>query len=63
MDISQEEKQRIREKIEKLKSSKFKQQSLPSWRPVPTVMSAMITFAAFGVIFLSIGIILLIMSQ
>lgn len=56
MDISPEEKQRIRENIEKLKQSKFKQQTLPAWRPVPTVLSSMLQFAIFGIIFMTIGI-------
>jgi uncharacterized membrane protein SpoIIM required for sporulation len=63
MDVSNEEKQRIREKIEKLKQSKFKQQTLPAWRPVPTAMSTMFTFSIFSVIFLSIGIILYVLSD
>ena len=63
MDVSPEEKQRIREKIEKLKQSKFKQQTLPAWRPVPTAMSTMLTFSIFSVIFLAIGIVLQVMSD
>mmetsp|Transcript_42695 Transcript_42695/g.65522 ORF Transcript_42695/g.65522 Transcript_42695/m.65522 type:complete len:115 (+) Transcript_42695:8-352(+) len=63
MDVSAEEKQRIREKIEKLKQSKFKQQTLPAWRPVPTAMSTMFTFSLFSIIFLAIGIVLYIMSD
>ena len=63
MDVSPEEKQRIREKIEKLKQSKFKQQTLPAWRPVPTPMSTMLTFSIFSVIFLAIGIVLQVMSD
>ena len=63
MDVSPDEKQRIREKIEKLKQSKFKQQTLPAWRPVPTAMSTMFTFSIFSVIFLAIGIVLQVMSD
>lgn len=63
MDVTSEEKQRIREKIEKLKQSKFKQQTLPAWRPVPTAMSTMLTFSVFSVIFLSIGVVLYILSD
>jgi hypothetical protein len=33
MDTTPEEKQKIKDKIEKLKASKFKQQNLPAWRP------------------------------
>jgi hypothetical protein len=63
MDISEEEKLRIREKVEKLKASRFKQQTLPAWRPIPSFGSTMITFTVFGVIFLGLGIILFIMSD
>lgn len=63
MDVDPEEKQRIREKIEKLKQSKFKQQTLPAWRPVPTAMSTMLTFSIFSVIFLAIGIVLYVLSE
>lgn len=63
MDVDNEEKQRIRDKIEKLKQSKFKQQTLPAWRPVPTAMSTMLTFSVFSVIFLAIGIVLYVLSE
>ena len=63
MDVSADEKQRIREKIEKLKQSKFKQQTLPVWRPVPTAMSTMFTFTLFAMIFLAIGVVLYVMSD
>ena len=63
MDTSAEEKQKIREKIEKLKQSNFKQQTLPAWRPVPTAMSTMFTFSIFSVIFLAIGVVLYVMSD
>ena len=46
-----------------LKQSKFKQQTLPAWRPVPTPMSTMLTFSIFSVIFLAIGIVLQVMSD
>ena len=63
MDISEEEKQKIREKVEKLKSSRFKQQTLPAWRPIPSFKSTMITFTVFGLIFLALGITLYAMSE
>ena len=63
MDVSTDEKNKIREKIEKLKQSKFKQQTLPAWRPVPTAMSTMLTFCIFSVIFLAIGVLLFVMSD
>lgn len=46
-----------------LKDSKFKQQKLPAWRPVPTVMSTFITFSVFGVIFIVLGVIIIIYSN
>ena len=49
-------------KYEKIKDSAFKQQRLPAWRPVPTIMSIIIVFLAFGVIFIILGIVLLIYS-
>jgi len=63
MDVDSEEKHQIRQKIEKLKQSKFKQQTLPAWRPVPTAMSTMLTFSIFSVIFLAIGIVLYVLSE
>jgi hypothetical protein len=63
MDITEEEKLRIREKVDKLKASRFKQQTLPAWRPIPSFGSTMITFTVFGVIFLGLGILLYIMSD
>lgn len=62
MDTSPEEKQKIKDKINKLKESKFKQQTLPAWRPVPTAMSTMLTFTAFAIFFLGIGVLLFVMS-
>ena len=63
MEISEEELVKIQEKVEKLKQSKFKQQMLPAWRPVPSFGSTMIIFGVFGIIFLTLGITLYIMSD
>lgn len=63
MEISEEERIRIQEKVEKLKQSKFKQQMLPAWRPVPSYGSTMSIFVVFGVIFLTLGITLYVMSD
>lgn len=63
MDITEEEKNLIRQKVEKLKNSRFKQQTLPAWRPIPSFRSTMITFTVFGVIFLGLGVLLYIMSD
>lgn len=63
MEISEEELIRIQEKIDKLKQSKFKQQMLPAWRPVPSFGSTMVIFGIFGVLFLSLGVTLYVMSE
>ena len=63
MDITPEERERIREKVEKFKNSRFKQQTLPAWRPIPSFRSTMITFTVFGIIFLALGIALYVMSD
>lgn len=63
MDQSAEEKKAIDDKITALKNSKFKQQMLPAWRPVPSFGSTMITFSMFGIVFLAIGIALYVMSD
>jgi hypothetical protein len=44
---------------ENLKNSKFKQQKLAAWRPVPTITSTSLTFLFFGIAFIVIGIIVL----
>ena len=48
---------------ERLKNSKFKQQKLPGWRPVPTITSTTIIFICFGVIFILLGTLILIFSN
>ena len=63
MDVSEADKQKIRDKIEKLKNSKFKQQTLKAWRPTPTALSTTITFMIFSIIFLAIGVVLQVMSD
>jgi hypothetical protein len=63
MDTSPEEKAKIKAKIEALKASKFKQQTLPAWRPVPTALSTLCLFSIFSVFFIVIGILLLSMSN
>ena len=47
---------------EQVKQSRFKQQNLPAWRPVPTILSIIIVFAAFGILFIILGIVLLVYS-
>jgi hypothetical protein len=51
------------EEYEKLKKSRFKQQQLPAWRPVPTIRSTTITFVSCGILFITIGVIVLIFSK
>merc|ERR1712195_201807 len=63
MASTEEERKALDEKIETLKKSKFKQQMLPAWRPVPSFASTMVTFCAFGLVFLAIGIMLYTMSD
>ena len=48
---------------ERVKQSRFKQQNLPAWRPVPTILSIVIVFAIFGILFIILGIVLLIYSN
>ena len=48
---------------ERLKNSKFKQQKLPGWRPVPTITSTTIIFICFGVVFIILGIVILLFSN
>ena len=58
MDITEENLIRIQEKIEKLKTNKFKQQTLLAWKPVPTYATAAISSCIFSVVFLVTGIFL-----
>ena len=48
---------------EKVKQSRFKQQNLPAWRPVPTILSIVIVFSVFGILFIILGIVLLVYSN
>jgi hypothetical protein len=63
MDISEEEMKQREKKLEALKNNRFKQQTLRAWRPVPSYGSTMITFLVFGLIFLTLGIALYVMSD
>ena len=47
----------------KYKQSKFYQQRLPAWRPVPTLCSIIIFYTLFSLIFITLGIILIIFSK
>jgi len=48
---------------ERLKKSKFKQQKLSGWRPVPTITSTTIIFICLGLIFIMLGVLILIYSH
>lgn len=63
MDITEEELKRREEKLAALKANRFKQQTLVAWRPVPNYGSTMIIFIVFGIIFLTLGIALYVMSD
>ena len=46
-----------------LRQSKFFQQRLPAWRPVPTLCAIIIFYTIFSLIFIAIGVVLLIFSN
>ena len=48
---------------ERIKNSRFKQQRLPAWRPVPNICSIIIVFALFALLFIILGIVLLVYSN
>ena len=48
---------------ERIKNSRFKQQNLPAWRPVPTILTIVIVFAFFGIFMIILGIVLLVYSN
>lgn len=62
-EMNEAEREKIKKNIEDLRNNKFKQQTLPAWRPVPSFGSTMIIFGVFGAIFLTLGIALYIMSD
>lgn len=47
----------------RIKSSRFKQQRLPAWRPKPTIPIIILVYLIFGIIFVAIGLILLLFSK
>ena len=57
------EKIKLRNEYENLKKSKFKQQKLPGWRPRPTITTFTVVFISFGVFFLIIGIVMLVLQS
>ena len=56
MEISEEELIKIQGITEKLKQSKFKQQTLYVWRPMPTLNQAIVVFGFFGVLLAALGV-------
>jgi hypothetical protein len=58
MNEEEVEKERIRQKVEKMRDSKFKQQTLPAFRPEATFMNTIITFTTLGICLVIIGIFL-----
>ena len=51
------------EVYERIKNSRFKQQNLPAWRPVPTIGSTTVIFMSLGIIFVALGIIILVYAN
>lgn len=51
------------EKYEQLKKSKFRQQKLVGWRPVPTLSCVTIIYLSFAVIFIIFGILILVFTS
>lgn len=49
----------LNSEYESLKNSKFKQQKLPAWRPVPSIWVTIAIFLSFGVVFIIIGVLVL----
>ena len=63
MDFTEEEKEKIKEKVDKLMSSKFKQQMLSAWRPIPSFRMAMCCFVTFAIVFIGLGILIYALSS
>ena len=55
--MEDEEGKKQDEIYERIKNSRFKQQNLPAWRPVPTLGSTIVIFVSIGIIFITFGII------
>ena len=51
------------EEYENLKNSKFKQQKLPGWRPVPSMARTVTIFICFGIVFVCLGVLILLFSN
>ena len=51
------------EKYEQLKNSKFLQQEILGWRPVPTISAITVVYISIGVFFIVVGIIILVFTS
>jgi len=51
-----EEERKHNEKMLKIHNSKFKQQELPSWRPIATPLKTIVILSFFSAFFLGFGI-------
>ena len=51
------------EEYESLKNSKFKQQKLPGWRPVPSMAGTITIFIILGIVFAGLGVLILLFSN
>ena len=51
------------EEYESLKNSKFKQQKLPGWRPVPSMVRTIIIYFGLGIVFVGLGVLILLFSN
>lgn len=60
--MSKKEEQKY-EEYESLKNSKFKQQKLPGWRPVPSILRTTAVFFSLGIVFAGLGVLILIFSN
>jgi len=54
--------QEFKEKYDKLKNSKFYQQKMLGWRPLPTISCITIIFVCFAIFFIIMGIIILVFT-
>lgn len=55
--------QGVKSEYDKLKESRFKQQKLPAWRPVPSIVCTILIFLGFGIVFIIIGAVVLSYSK
>ena len=51
------------EEYENLKNSKFKQQKMAGWRPVPSMARTVVIFFVLGIVFVGLGVLILLFSN